>query len=196
MVKVRNGEENDLPLVPNNDGLQFVAPTYIYHMIGLMQCENMCYRIKQFAWVINMDPLVRQVIFQCGRCLQSKELRNKGDAAPIQEPVRQYGIAQRWQLDIWGPFIQEGRKLPILGAIDAFSKYMVAKMMTNKSARSCLEFIINEICLRFGFRKHISTDLGSEYNDKDIAYILAVYNVNRIRTSRYNLRSNGMIEKR
>ena len=78
-----------------------------------------------------------------------------------------------------------------MGAIDAFSKYMVAKMVSNKSAGTCLDFIRSEICLKFGYPKYISTDRGTEFNDKDIAYILTIYDVNRIRTSRYTPKSNG-----
>ena len=79
--------------------------------------------------------------------IQTKKLRNISDSAPVQEPVRPYGVAERWHLEIWSPYNQGGRKFYVLGAIDEFSKFMVAKMLPNKSAKNCLEFIINKICL-------------------------------------------------
>ena len=68
----------------------------------------------------------------------------------------------------------------VIGGIDAFSKFMVARLTTNKSAGTCRDFIREEICHRFGYPKHISTDRGSEFNDKEMAFILALHDVNRI----------------
>ena len=102
------------------------------------------------------DGFIRYTCYYVKEYLPAKESRNENYTTPIQEPLRSYGITERWHIDIRGPYSQGGKKFYFIGARNAFSNYMVAKMVTNKTARNCLEFFTNDICLRFRYLKHIS----------------------------------------
>ena len=67
-------------------------------LLGHMQEENMFHRISQFAYVKELRSMIKEVLFYCGRCAQTRELRGKNDKAPIQEPVRPYGVQERWHI--------------------------------------------------------------------------------------------------
>lgn len=107
IVTVQNPAGNSLPLIPKNNGPEFVSRTHDDPMEGPMQYDDMVHRIKQLAWIPELERLVREVIFQCGRCLQAKSIRN--DKAPKQDPIRPYGLAERWHIDIWGPYNETGK---------------------------------------------------------------------------------------
>ena len=91
-----------------------------------------------------------------GRWSQTKDLKGKYDKAPIQEPVRPYGVSERWYVGVWGPYKEDSSPFFEVVAIDAFSKYEVAETNKGKSANTWQNCIMNEICLIFGVPKHIS----------------------------------------
>ena len=138
----------------------------------------MYHRISQFVYVKELRSIIKEVLFYCGRCAQTRELRGKHDKAPIQEPVILYGVAERWHVDVWGPYTPDATDFYVIGAIDAFSKYIVPKMYCDKSVNTCQNVIMNELCLKLGVPKHISMNQGKEVNEKYLALIMTMYNIN------------------
>ena len=155
---VRHNEQNDIPLIWCNDSYEFVSNVISNMLLRHMQEENMYHRSSHFAYIKKIRSRIREVLFYCGRCAQTRELRGKYGKAPIPEPVRPYGVSERWHVDVWGPCKEDKTKFFVVGTIDAFSKYVVAEMYHNKSANTCHNFIMNELCLKFGVLKHISMD--------------------------------------
>ena len=53
------------------------------------------------------------------------------------------------------------QRVYVIGAIDVFSKYMVGRVATDKTAATVSRFIIDEIITRFGVPSKITTDRGT-----------------------------------
>ena len=62
----------------------------------------------------------------------------------------------------------------MIGAIDVFSKYMIGRVATDKTAATVGRFLIDEIIMRFGVPSKITTDRGSEFNDPIMDKIRAI----------------------
>lgn len=156
---------------------------------------------KKKAFAKKARDVIKRVIGLCGRCLQNKRRKGNHEIAPIMKTMKPREIGEERHIDLFGPFKKDPKDTTIqkgfvIGAVDSFSKYMVEKMIPNKSAHECLKFFTNEICLKFGVPKILSSDQLSEFDNESFAMITTMYGVKRIQTSRYSPRSNAEIERR
>lgn len=57
---------------------------------------------------------------------------------------------------------------------------MLAILFKHKAEKTGLEFITHEICIKLGVPLYTAMEKGVEPNDKSLAVILTMYNINRI----------------
>lgn len=203
-------EDKWKPIIPNEYRHEYVANTHIDPIIGHMQKYNLTKRINNFAFVQQLDKIVSEVIQHCANCQQNKTMSKKDEKPPIQTIPIPNSIGERWHIDITGPFSpkenydtkkeydeeKDKTKQYIIGGVEEFTKYLVTKVIPSKRTKEVIDIVIRDIILRYGVPLDITSDNAYEFFAPAIREIMAIYNVTRINTSRYNPRSNGSIEKR
>lgn len=84
----------------------------------------------------------------------------------------------------------------VIGGVEEFIKLLVTKVIPTKRTKEVADFVLCDIILRYGVPLHMISDNALEFFAPAIREIMAMYDINRINTSHYNLRSNGTIERR
>ena len=69
---------------------------------------------------------------------------------------------------------------------------MIADVIPSKTPAECAKFIMNKLIPVYGVPEIVTTDRGGEFHDN----INEMLCINRIRTTPYNPRSNGEIQRR
>ncbi|RZD33054.1 MAG: hypothetical protein CXT75_12105 [Methanobacteriota archaeon] len=195
IIFVKDGDKN-LSLILIKDREEYVVNAHNDLLGGHVGFDKMKAQIQQVAYVLDLNKIIRIVQERCGRCAQSAQLTNKSDTFPVQLMPTAHQICQRWHADVKGPAMCNGKKRFIVGATEALSKFMVAKIVPNKEAKRIMNFLIKHVICQFGGPDIITADQGRELNEKIGNHLFKMMGIRRIRTSRYNPRANGEIERR
>ena len=97
-------------------------------------------------------------------------------------------------VDLTGPHVISHGCTYIMTACDAFSRFVVAVPLRNKSAISVAMALVSEVVLKFGVPQYILTDLGREFQNKLWRELCQRMGVTRLRTTAYCPSTNGKIE--
>ena len=102
--------------------------------------------------------------------------------------------AERWCLDLCGPFCVSDGFRYLFTALDPFSKYGVCVPIRNKEATTVAKVFVEEILLKWGLCEEVLTDLGKEFENQFMTEILRILGVTKLRTSGYRPQTNGACE--
>ena len=100
-------------------------------------------------------------------------------------------------MDIVGPLDPPETEKPryLLTIIDAHTRWLEAVPLTDiTSTTICQAFMLNWIS-RFGPPLHLTTDKGTQFCSELSATLNKILGINHIRTSAYNPRANGIVER-
>ena len=151
-----------LPVIPREDAFEFVVRTHVDDMIGHLQPARLWDRIRKSVYVPNCESLSKLVVLNCGKCMQAKDCFKSTAEAPLQKGNIPTSIFDHWHLDLWScnavekdePEVEtkeeKKHRVYVIGAIDVFSKYMIGRVATDKTAATVGRFLIDEIIMRFG----------------------------------------------
>jgi len=98
-------------------------------------------------------------------------------------------------VDLTGPHVSSQGYTYILTACDAFTRYVVAAPLRNKTAISAARALVSEVILKFGVPRSILSDLGREFQNELWNEICRLLGIARLRTTAYNPSTNGKIER-
>jgi hypothetical protein len=79
-------------------------------------------------------------------------------------------------------------------AIDRATRFMVAKALSEISAATIAEFIIDDLVCMFGVMKVLITDCGSNLTGEIMKEVCRIMGICKIQTSPYHAQSNGLAE--
>ena len=159
MVRI---DKNDLVVSPFKDTEEFVANTHLDPLMPHVGGDKLARKIRKSAYVVDLHAIVDKIISLCGRCAQNKKLSLAAQNSPLQPMPISQSIGERWHIHAWGPFIDDCKKYYIIGAVEALTKYFVAKVYNNKSMKTYTSFIMNEIVYRFGVPHTIVSEQAKE----------------------------------
>ena len=157
------------------------------HSLSLMQ--------EQFWWP-GMARDLRNRIRKCGRC-------KKFEAAPPVAPLRPLacsGPGELLHVDFTSieetvPLHEEPVIRNVMVMQDHFSKYMVAYVVKDQTARTAAETLRNGYFGLFGAPAYLVSDQGKAFTGHLISNLCELYGVQKLRTSPYHAQTNGQVER-
>ena len=158
------------------------------------QCHSTTLMQECFWWP-GMAQDLRNHIKKCGRC-------RKYEAAPPVMPMKPLTCSGPGEL-LHVDFTSIEETVPLRGEPviqnvlvlqDHFSKYIVAYVVKDQTARTAAETLRNGYFGLFGVPAYLVSDQGKAFTGHIITHLCDLYGVQKLRTSPYNAQTNGQVE--
>src|SRR6266542_3424827 len=135
---------------------------------------------------------IKSYIQTCDQCQRRGKTTDENElhSIKIKEPFYQWGI------DIVGPLTEtpRGNKY-IVVAIDYFTKYPEARVLTNANAKSVANFIYKDIICRHGCPRKIISNRETHFNNQVIEKLLERFKIRHNLSTPYHPKTNGLVER-
>lgn len=148
---------------------------------------------NKYFW-LNMQADVKRYCESCHLC-QTKKYLSKQRKAPLKPVV----VNAPWGLiglDVVGPLkTTKNNNVFIIIAIDYFTKFCVAKAVSEFKAETTAKFVFEDIICRFGMPKSIVSDNGVNFKAKLFEQLCLLLKIKKANSSFYHAPGNGMVER-
>ena len=139
---------------------------------------------------------LRNCIKKCGHC-------RKYEVAPPVAPMKPLtcsGPGELLHVDFTSieemvPLKEEAIICNVLVLQDHFSKYMVAYVVKDQTARTATETLRIGYFGLFGAPAYLVSDQGKAFTGHVITHLCELYGVQKLRTSPYHAQTNGQVER-
>ena len=151
--------------------------------------------MKECFWWPGMTQDLRNCIKKCSRC-------RKYEAAPPVVPMKPLACSGPGEL-LHVDFISIEETVPlkedpvicnVLVLQDHFSKYVVAYVVKDQTARTATETLRNGYFGLFGVPAYLVSDQGKAFTGHVITHLCELYRVQKLRTLPYHAQTNGQVE--
>ena len=151
--------------------------------------------MQECFWWLGMTQDLRNHIKKCGHC-------RKYEAAPPVVPMKPLtcsGPGELLHVDFTSieetvPLKEEPVIQNVLVLQDHFSKYVVAYVVKDQTARTAAETLRNGYFRLFGAPAYLVSDQGKAFMGHIITHLCDLYGVQKLRTSPYHAQTNGQVE--
>ena len=151
--------------------------------------------MQECFWWSGMTRDLRNLIKKCGHC-------RKYEAAPPVAPMKPLacsGPGELLHVDFTSieetvPLKEDPVICNVLVLQDHFSKYVVAYVVKDQTARTADETLRNGYFGLFGAPAYLISDQGKAFTDHVIMHLCELYGVQKLRTSPYHAQTNGQVE--
>ena len=152
--------------------------------------------MQECFWWPGMTQDLRNCIKKCGHC-------RKYEAAPPVAPMKPLACSGPGELlHVDFTSIEETVPLkedPVIHNVlvlqDHFSKYIVAYVVKDQTARTAAETLRNGYFGLFGAPAYLVSDQGKAFMGHVIMHLCELYGVQKLRTSPYHAQTNGQVER-
>ena len=159
------------------------------------QCRSTTLMQECFWWP-GMTQDLRNHIKKCGHC-------RKYEAAPpvaSMKPLTCSGPGELLHVDFTSieetvPLKEDPVIHNVLVLQDHFSKYIVAYVVKDQTARTATETLRNGYFGLFGAPAYLVSDQGKAFTGHVITHLCELYGVQKLRTSPYHAQTNGQVER-
>jgi hypothetical protein len=128
----------------------------------------------------------------CRACLEEKPPTKKGKVGSFAASE----LFDTFHCDFVGPLnVTKTGNRYILVAVERASKMVIAKACKETTSSVVMDFLKNEIILKFGFPAVIVTDRGTSFTSSVTEDFLKKNAIEHIRTTSYHPQSNGQVER-
>ena len=151
-------------------------------------------QVARRAYFVSWQMTVKLVCKSCTQCCRysGRKLRHQGQMM-VNEPLH---TMDRLDVDLTGPHPRSASgHVYIMTAIDAFSRFLFAVPLRNKTAKTVAEALFKHIFCKFGTVRRILTDQGKEFDNALLHNLCNLFGIRKIRTTAYNPAANGRIER-
>ena len=116
------------------------------------------------------------------------------DEMPLQPQVHLEPF-EKWALDFIGPInpTSNGKKY-ILVCTDYVTKWAEAKALVRATEQTVVNFLFEEIFVRYGVPSEIVTNQGTQFTSKLVKDITEKYQIKHRRSTPYHPQANGQVE--
>jgi hypothetical protein len=102
---------------------------------------------------------------------------------------------EKWALDFIGPINPPSKgKQYILVCTDYVTKWVEAKALVRATEQSMVNFLFEEIFVRFGVPRDIVTDQGAQFTSKMVKDLASKYQIKHRKSTPYHPQANGQVE--
>lgn len=129
----------------------------------------------------------------CLGCQKSKT--NRHTITPFEKFASPSGRFQHIHIDIVGPLPISNGYTYILTTVDRFTRWPEAFPMRDMTALTVATTFYENYVSRFGIPSIITSDQGTQFESKLFRDLGKLIGMNRIRTTPYNPKANGMVER-
>ena len=149
--------------------------------------------MQEHFWWLGMTQDLRNCIKKCGHC-------RKYEAAPPVVPMKPLTCSEPGEL-LHADFTSIEETVPlkeepviwnVLVLQDHFSKYVVAYVVKDQTARTAAETLRNGYFRLFGAPAYLVSDQGKAFMGHIITHLCELYGVQKLRTSPYHAQTNGL----
>ena len=138
---------------------------------------------------------VKMYVSSCDQCQRTgaPAFRNHWPLTPIIS----IALFEKWGIDFVGPIksVSTCRNRYIIMATDYATKWIEARPTWKNDAATTAVFLFEEIMMQFGHPLEIVSDRGTHFLNDIICDITTKYLINHRKTTPYNLKANGLIER-
>jgi len=139
---------------------------------------------------------IRNYINSCLPCAQNNYRRHKtpGKLKPIPPPD---GIWKLLSMDFHVPIVPTSRRgnKYIISLTDVLSKFVITKAVRDCTATTAVEFLINDVILKYGTPTCILTDNGTHFTAQVMNNLFQKIGVTHLYSTVYHPQTNGQIER-
>ena len=152
--------------------------------------------MQEDFWWPGMTQDLRNRIKKCGRC------RKYETAPPVvpMKPLTCSGPGELLHVDFTSieetvPLKEEPVIRNVLVLRDHFSKYVVAYVVKDQTARTATKTLRNGYFGLFSVPAYLISDQGKAFTGHIITHLCDLYGVQKLRTSPYHAQTNGQVER-
>lgn len=150
---------------------------------------------ERYYWP-TMIADIKNHVNSCLPCMQNNHRRQKppGKLKPIPPPD---GIWKLVSMDFHGPInptSRHGSKY-IISLTDVLSKFVIVKAVRDCTATTTVNFLVNDVILKYGTPTCILTDNGTHFTAEITNNLFQRLGITHLYTTAYHPQSNGQIER-
>ena len=150
---------------------------------------------ERYYWP-NMTADIKNHVDSCLPCAQNNYRRQKppGSLKPMPPPE---GIWRLLSRDFHGPISPTSTKgnRYIISLTDVLSKFVITKAVKDCSASTAVQFLINDVILKYGTPTGILTDNGTHFTSQLTNKLFESLGVTHLYSTTYHPQTNGQIER-
>ncbi|XP_059827450.1 uncharacterized protein LOC132395170 [Hypanus sabinus] len=152
--------------------------TRFYHFV---KARNLPYSLED----------IRTMTRDCQICAECKPHFYCPDTAQLVKATRPF---ERLSVDFKGPLPSTDRNVYFLSVIDEFSRFPFAIPCPDTTATSVIK-ALRQLFTLFGYPCYIHSDRGSSFMSEELRQYLLARGIATSRTTSYNPRGNGQVER-
>ena len=153
----------------------------ITRMSHFIRMRNLPYSIEE----------IRQVIRNCKICSECKPNFFRKQSETLIKATQPF---ERLSLDFKGPIPSSSSNKYILTIVDEYSRFPFAYPCSDISSRTVIKSL-RQLFAIFGMPSYIHTDRGASFMSAELKQFLTIHGVSTSRTTPYNPRGNGQVER-
>ncbi|CAL8102051.1 unnamed protein product [Calicophoron daubneyi] len=146
----------------------------------------------RYVWP-KMNRQVRTWARQCVQCQRSKITRHV--ASPISTFAAPDARFSHVHIDIVGPLPRVDGYEYLLTCVDRYTRWPEAIPIPDLSAETIAKHFLSRWIANFGCPATVTTDRGTQFESALFDVFVKLLGTNRIRTTSYHPRSNGVVER-
>lgn len=177
-----------------------LRPFVLYHShasrgTGHFGRDRLMERMRRSFYWYGMSMEAERYVQTCAVCLKNKKRSRKFRARRVAYSPGY--VNQRLHLDIFGPIapISGQNNRYILTMIDGFSRYVQMAPLTEHTAETVAQAMIDKWISVFGFPMELYTDQGREFQSDLMKVFCRQFEIAKQRTSPYHPQSNSVLER-
>jgi len=134
-------------------------------------------QFQRRGYFMNWRRFVEDFCKRCTVC--AKFHRDRPPKQSYLQSIDCGAVNERYHCDLSGPYPDSNGYKYICICVDAFSRYLVASPIRDKSAQSVAKILVCDVIARFGYFQSLQTDNGKEYQNEIIRHICQLLNIGR-----------------
>ncbi|XP_072913618.1 uncharacterized protein [Hemitrygon akajei] len=152
--------------------------TRFYHFI---KARNLPYSLED----------IRTMTRDCQICAECKPHFYRPDTAQLVKATRPF---ERLSIDFKGPLPSTDRNVYFLSIIDEYSRFPFAVPCPDTTTTSVIK-VLRQLFTLFGYPCYVHSDRGSSFMSDELRRFLLARGIATSRTTSYNPRGNGQVER-
>lgn len=186
-------------VVQHNKNRPFVPQELRYRITALLhgmshpgRKSSIKFIAERYIWP-DMKRFIEDFDKNCQQCQLVKI--NRQNKTPLTHYVPPNGRLEHINVDIIGPLPLSNSFRYCLTIMGQFSKWPEAVPMTDMSAQTVAEKLIDQWISRFGPPLRITTDQGRQFESTIFHELSRTLGIHHLKTTGYHPQSNGLIER-
>jgi hypothetical protein len=174
---------------PPEDRLRIIEETHLD--TGHLSSTRLAAVIARKWYFPGLTKLVKQKVQSCLDCLRNRALFKQ---QPELKPLPPAQLWERIHLDSMGGYQRtRNNNTHIMVAVDAASKYIMARAVKRCTAAEMCSFFMEEVVAHWGCPQIVCSDSGPEFG-RPWPQLLESLGIKDVRSSAYHPQSNGQAE--